>query len=85
MKINLNVCIEYLLIYCIDLLNLQVGDGTTSVVMLAGEFLKQAKPYIEENVHPQIIVRSFRKATNMVCKMCFSWFIEGLNNNRIFS
>ena len=44
----------------------QVGDGTTSVVLLAGEFLKQSKPYVEEGVHPQIIVRAFRKATHLV-------------------
>ncbi|CAH1782536.1 unnamed protein product, partial [Owenia fusiformis] len=41
----------------------EVGDGTTSVVLLAGEFLKLCKPFIEEGVHPQIIVRAFRKAT----------------------
>ncbi|XP_041368092.1 T-complex protein 1 subunit eta-like [Gigantopelta aegis] len=40
----------------------EVGDGTTSVTLLAGEFLKQAKPYIEEGVHPQVIIRAFRKA-----------------------
>lgn len=33
---------------------LQVGDGTTSVVILAGEFLKEAKPFIEEGVHPRV-------------------------------
>jgi T-complex protein 1 subunit eta len=44
----------------------EVGDGTTSVVLLTGELLKQVKPFIEENVHPQVIVRSFRKATQMV-------------------
>uniref|UniRef100_A0A646QFC1 T-complex protein 1 subunit eta n=1 Tax=Hemiscolopendra marginata TaxID=943146 RepID=A0A646QFC1_9MYRI len=43
----------------------EVGDGTTSVVLLAGEFLKQCKPFVEEGVHPQIIIRSFRKATNL--------------------
>lgn len=32
----------------------QVGDGTTSVVLLAGEFLKAAKPFVEEGVHPQV-------------------------------
>ena len=47
-------------------LSLQVGDGTTSVVLLAGEFLKQCKPFIEEGVHPQVIIRAFRKATFMV-------------------
>ncbi|KAI0240632.1 T-complex protein 1 subunit eta [Lamellibrachia satsuma] len=43
----------------------EVGDGTTSVVILAGEFLKQIKPFVEEGVHPQIIVRAFRKATSL--------------------
>eukprot|EP01137_Pigoraptor_chileana_P017231 Opistho-2@75011 len=43
----------------------EVGDGTTSVVMLAGEFLKEAKPFIEESVHPQTIIRSFRLATSL--------------------
>lgn len=43
----------------------EVGDGTTSVVLLGGEFLKQAKPFIEDNVHPQIIVKSYRKACQL--------------------
>lgn len=43
----------------------EVGDGTTSVVMLAGEFLKCAKPFIEEGVHPQVIIRAFRQATSL--------------------
>ena len=30
----------------------EVGDGTTSVLLLAGEFLKEAKPFIEEGIHP---------------------------------
>ncbi|KAG1678708.1 T-complex protein 1 subunit eta [Nymphon striatum] len=41
----------------------EVGDGTTSVVLLAGEFLKQCKPFVEEGVHPQVIIKSFREAT----------------------
>ena len=45
---------------------LQVGDGTTSVTLLAGEFLKEAKPFIEEKVHPQVIIRAFRRATTEV-------------------
>jgi len=42
-----------------------VGDGTTSVVLLAGEFLKQIKPFVEEGVHPRIIIRAFRKAMQL--------------------
>jgi T-complex protein 1 subunit eta len=30
----------------------EVGDGTTSVTLLTGELLKEAKPYIEEGIHP---------------------------------
>lgn len=45
---------------------LQVGDGTTSVTLLAAEFLKQIKSYVEEGVHPQIIIRAFRTATQLV-------------------
>ncbi|KRY28509.1 T-complex protein 1 subunit zeta [Trichinella spiralis] len=36
-------------------LNDITGDGTTSVVMLIGELLKQAENYITEGVHPRII------------------------------
>jgi len=32
----------------------QVGDGTTTVVILSGEFLREAKPYVEEGVHPRV-------------------------------
>ncbi|KAK2148224.1 hypothetical protein LSH36_508g00033 [Paralvinella palmiformis] len=44
----------------------EVGDGTTSVVLLAGEFLKECKSFIDEGVHPQVIVRAYRKATNLI-------------------
>jgi len=33
----------------------QVGDGTTSVVLLAGELLKQAERYTSEGVHPTVL------------------------------
>uniref|UniRef100_A0A674MC89 T-complex protein 1 subunit eta n=1 Tax=Takifugu rubripes TaxID=31033 RepID=A0A674MC89_TAKRU len=43
----------------------EVGDGTTSVTLLAAEFLKQLKSYVEEGLHPQTIIRAFRTATNL--------------------
>uniref|UniRef100_M3Y9R5 T-complex protein 1 subunit eta n=1 Tax=Mustela putorius furo TaxID=9669 RepID=M3Y9R5_MUSPF len=43
----------------------EVGDGTTSVTLLAAEFLKQVKPYVEEGLHPQIIIQAFRTATQL--------------------
>ncbi len=43
----------------------QVGDGTTSVVLCAGELLRQAKPLIEEGMHSQIIIKGYRQALQM--------------------
>eukprot|EP01013_Petalomonas_cantuscygni_P029238 TRINITY_DN541_c1_g2_i1.p1 TRINITY_DN541_c1_g2~~TRINITY_DN541_c1_g2_i1.p1 ORF type:complete len:636 (+),score=185.06 TRINITY_DN541_c1_g2_i1:62-1909(+) len=40
----------------------EVGDGTTSVVVLAGELLKEAKQFVEDGVHPQVIIRAYRRA-----------------------
>merc|ERR1719487_2832623 len=33
----------------------EVGDGTTSVIILAGEMLKVATQFIEKNMHPTVI------------------------------
>merc|ERR1719446_435189 len=38
------------------------GDGTTSTVLLIGEYLKQADLYITEGLHPRIITEGFDKA-----------------------
>jgi hypothetical protein len=38
------------------------GDGTTSVVLLVGELMKQAKRYIEEGLHPRVITEGFELA-----------------------
>ena len=35
------------------------GDGTTSTVLLIGEFLKQADTYIQEGLHPRIVTEGF--------------------------
>lgn len=40
----------------------EVGDGTTSVICLAGEMMQAAQPFIEKNIHPTIIVKAYYKA-----------------------
>lgn len=40
----------------------EVGDGTTSVIILAGEMLHMAEPFLEKNIHPTVIVRGFARA-----------------------
>lgn len=34
----------------------EVGDGTTSVTVLAGELLREAEKLIQQKIHPQTIV-----------------------------
>ena len=41
----------------------EVGDGTTTSVVLAGELLKKAEELIEKNIHPTLIVQGYKKAT----------------------
>merc|ERR1719264_1730720 len=41
----------------------EVGDGTTSVTVLASELLRQADKLIEMRIHPQTIAAGWRKAT----------------------
>jgi len=46
--------------------DMEVGDGTTSVVILAGELLKACKTYIEEGVHPQAVIKAYREALRLI-------------------
>ena len=40
----------------------EVGDGTTSVVVVAGELLSKAEELLANNLHPTVIVEGYRKA-----------------------
>lgn len=41
----------------------EVGDGTTTAVVIAGELLKQADNLLEKNIHPTIISNGYRLAS----------------------
>merc|ERR1740117_1816700 len=47
----------------------EVGDGTTSVIILAGEMLGVAEPLIEKKLHPTLIVSGYMKALEDALKM----------------
>ncbi|MFH1630992.1 MAG: thermosome subunit beta [Candidatus Aenigmatarchaeota archaeon] len=40
----------------------EVGDGTTTAVIIAGELLKKSQDLIEQNIHPTMIIKGFRLA-----------------------
>lgn len=42
----------------------EVGDGTTTAVVLAGELLKRAQNLLDDNVHPTTIVAGYKKAAD---------------------
>lgn len=49
-----------------------VGDGTTSVVVIAGELLQKAQKLLEDGIAASVVIRGFRNASTKV--------IEVLNN-----
>ncbi len=42
----------------------EVGDGTTTAVVIAGELLGKAEDLVEKNVHPTVIIDGYRKAAD---------------------
>ncbi|MEK0330905.1 MAG: TCP-1/cpn60 chaperonin family protein, partial [Nitrosopumilus sp.] len=40
----------------------EIGDGTTTAVVLAGELLKNAEELLDNDVHPAVISRGYRLA-----------------------
>ena len=47
----------------------EVGDGTTTAVVLAGEFLKNAEKLLDQNVHPAVIARGYRQAADKALEL----------------
>ncbi len=40
----------------------EVGDGTTTAVVLAGELLKKAEDLLDQNIHPTVLAKGYRLA-----------------------
>lgn len=48
----------------------EVGDGTTSVIILSGEMLSVAEPLLERNFHPTVLVAGYVKALSTALETC---------------
>jgi len=48
----------------------EVGDGTTSVIVLTGELLRAAIPVLERKLHPTVIVRGYAQALRVALDTC---------------
>lgn len=60
----------------------EVGDGTTTVAILAGELLKKAEDLLSLNVHPTVIVDGYRMAAEKALKMLDGMAIKVSDKDR---
>jgi archaeal chaperonin len=58
----------------------EVGDGTTSAVVLAGALIEKAEQLISKDVHPTIIVDGYRKSATKVIEI-FNNMAQKVSNN----
>ena len=49
--------------------NEEVGDGTTTAVVIAGELLKNAEKLLDQNIHPTVITKGFNEAKKAALKI----------------
>ena len=47
----------------------EVGDGTTSVIIMTGELMVAARPFMEMNLHPTVVVSAYYKALEFAKKV----------------
>lgn len=52
------------------------GDGTTSVVLLVGELLRQAEIYLNEGIHPRVIVDGYEVARENCLKYLNDFVVD---------
>ncbi len=60
----------------------EVGDGTTTSVILAGELLKRAEKLLQQKIHPTVITEGFRKAADKAVEILEAMSIKSGINDR---
>lgn len=60
----------------------EVGDGTTTAVVLAGELLKKAEELLDKGVHPTTIVQGYKTAEAKASEILESMSVEVTRENR---
>eukprot|EP01006_Ploeotia_vitrea_P058664 TRINITY_DN69939_c0_g1_i1.p1 TRINITY_DN69939_c0_g1~~TRINITY_DN69939_c0_g1_i1.p1 ORF type:complete len:551 (-),score=26.99 TRINITY_DN69939_c0_g1_i1:147-1799(-) len=58
----------------------EVGDGTTSVVIIAAELLKRANELVKQSIHPTVVMAGFRLAVKEAVKYIKSNLIVTADN-----
>ena len=61
-----------------------VGDGTTTVAVLAGELLREAEKLIHMKFHPQIIIEGWREARKVARETLVKIAIDNSKDKELF-
>ena len=61
----------------------EVGDGTTTAVMLAGKLLENAEKLLDQKVHPTVITRGYRIAAEKAQELLREIAVDVTNDDRI--
>lgn len=62
----------------------EVGDGTTSVTVLAGELLRNAEKLLTDSIHPQTIIDGYRRAAKIAQEALAASSIDNGKNKELF-
>ena len=62
----------------------EVGDGTTTVAVMAGELLKEAEKLVAQKIHPQLIIKGWRLARDVARKVLEDIAMDNSANKEAF-
>lgn len=62
----------------------EVGDGTTSVAVLAAELLREAEKLVAQKIHPQTIIEGYRIASHAALKALEASAVDHSKNAEAF-
>lgn len=58
----------------------EIGDGTTSAVMIAGKLLENAEPLMNKNIHPTIICKGYLLASDIAKEVIEEYSINEVSD-----
>ena len=62
----------------------EVGDGTTSVTVLAAELLREAEKLVDKKIHPQTIIEGYRIASEAALSALKKTAVDNSNDRTAF-
>src|SRR5438445_560084 len=62
----------------------EVGDGTTTAVLLSGELLSESEKLLDQNVHPTVIVDGYKKAAEKAIEILDKIYINNPDQMHLF-